>query len=395
MTFGMLLRGMAPILLAAALFGGPVGAAPAIVPVGPDALVAFDTPVPLRLGGRVRAEAEGFTSAWPGTYVEARFVGTQVLVGPFAGRSRWRVFVDGADLGLIDARIGPVFVVGGLAAGEHLLRLERIDEDRYANVQLLGVSVPRDARVLPPGPGRPDQIEFIGDSFMTGFGLSAGKAACTDEEVWETTDTSRAWPVLVAKALGADYAVNAYSGAGLVRNFVYQAGKPTMQKLYLRTLPETVEPWRRPATWRPRTIIVALGENDLSEPFLPREALADSDTVTRALAPALARFARGLRKANPGARILLLDYGYGPVREAHAAAYARLSARDRAAVRLVTMERDFALSGCFAHLDAADNRRVAARVLAALGANRASPDRGGEGTTGVLVPAAGIEPAAP
>jgi lysophospholipase L1-like esterase len=262
-------------------------------------------------------------------------------------------------------------VVEGLLAGPHVLRLERVDEDSAAIVQIAGVFVPADATVLPPGTPKARQIEFIGDSFMTGYAENAASFECSRQKVWETTDTGHAWPVLVARALDADYQINAYSGAGFVRNFVYQGAVPAMPSLYGRATPAVADPYQRPRTWRPEIIIVGLGENDFEPPILPSEPYPNLEAVKAALVPGITRFVGQLRRANPSARIVLLDYGHLPTRAAHEAALARLAAADRKHVRLLRMERDFGLTGCYSHLDTADHARVAQIVLRWFGTEEA------------------------
>jgi lysophospholipase L1-like esterase len=353
---------LAPII--ASLLGfAPVWAAPQLKPVGPDAIAANTQAVPLKLGGRALVQGSGFASGWPGVYAEAQFVGASVLIGPISGRSRWRVSIDGAGIGVLDTLVAPVFVIEGLSDEAHTLRLERIDEDRFAIIQIAGVYVPTSGRTAPPAPPKARQIEFIGDSFMSGFAMSSASFECTDQKIWESTDTSLAWPVIVAKALDADYQISAYSGAGFVRNFVYQRAWPAMPSLYERTVPAVAGLYRRPATWRPDLMIIGLGENDFEPPVLTTDTLPTVDAVRTAIVPAIARFVQRLRRENPAARIVLLDYGHLPSRAAHDAALARLSPADRRQVSLLTMDRNFGLTACYSHLDTADHRLVADRVL--------------------------------
>lgn len=341
----------------------PAAATPALKSVAPDAMPTFTQAVPLQLGGRTQRDALGFTSGWPGIYAEARFRGQSALIGPISGRSRWRVFLDDVDIGILNTLVAPVFVIEGLSANMHTIRLERVDEDRFSIVQIAGVFVPADAQVLSPPRPKTRQIEFIGDSFMTGFALSAASLECTDERIWETTDTGLAWPVLVAKTLDADYQVNAYSGAGFARNFAYQRAMLPMPSLYDRLLPASREPYQRPDTWRPDLIIVALGENDFEPPFLSGEVPSSAEAVQKAVVPAIVSFVRHLRRANPSARIVLLDYGHLPSRNGHSAAIPNLTSEDRSRVSMLSMERDFGLTGCYGHLDTRDHRRIAERVL--------------------------------
>src|SRR5207237_1246644 len=62
-------------------------------------------------------------------------------------------------------------------------------------------------------------IEFIGDSHTVGYGNTSPGRACTEDQVWATTDTSRGIAPLTAARYAADYQVNAISGRGVVRNY--------------------------------------------------------------------------------------------------------------------------------------------------------------------------------
>ena len=66
---------------------------------------------------------------------------------------------------------------------------------------------------------RPRQIEFIGDLGMTGYGIRSASRTFTQDKVRLLSDTQIGYPALLAKALDADYQLNAISGRGMIGNY--------------------------------------------------------------------------------------------------------------------------------------------------------------------------------
>lgn len=319
------------------------------------------TALPLRTVGRTVPGEGGFSlMQWPGVYFEGAFTGAEVTVGPVSGKARFKVEIDGAQAGLL-ASGDPALRISGLSQAAHQLRVERIDEQRDVVAGFGGATVPGAENVLAPPPPRARQIEFIGDSFTTGFGLTAGRSFCTNGKIWATTDTSQTFAARLGRHYDADYQVIAYSAGGLVRNSPFRRTKPVVPQLYERTLFDDPTPAPRDPTWRPQLLVLSLGSNDFA-PMDRREAWKTPAQVEAALVPAAVAFVRKLQDRYPGVKILLLDFDEAPVVASNRLIMAELEKAGVSDVRHVSTRDRFAFSGCFQHLDAADNARITTQL---------------------------------
>lgn len=318
--------------------------------------------LPLRTVGRTTPGPDGqVLMQWPGVYFEGAFSGSEVTVGPATGKARFRVEVDGRPVRVLTSG-EPAARIAGLSAGRHALRVERIDEERDVVAGFGGARVPSVADVLPPPPARPRQIEFIGDSFTAGFGLTSGKQDCSDEEIWASTDTSQTFAGRLGRHYDADYQVIAYSAGGLVRNSPFRLTKPVVPALYDRTLFDDPTPALADPAWRPQLVVLSLGSNDFAMPIDPRERWTSADEIQAALVPAGVAFIQRLQARYPGVKILLLDFNEAPVVASNRLIMAELKKGGIGNVRYVSTRDRFTFSGCFQHLDAADNALISTQL---------------------------------
>lgn len=90
------------------------------------------------------------------------------------------------------------------------------------------------ALAAPPHREKQFRLEFIGDSYTVGFGNAAPDPFSGD--ALTTTDATLGYGALVAEKLNAECAINAYSGRGLVQNYMGVAPDWTIPRLLNYTL---------------------------------------------------------------------------------------------------------------------------------------------------------------
>jgi len=325
-------------------------------------------PLPVAISGRVQQTASEagslYVRQWPGSYFDTRFRGREVLFQVGTGEVSLRVTVDGgAPLPLVKPAAG-FYRVSGLAAGDHRLRVQVVSESQKEPTSFGGFYAPPGTKLLPPA--RPvRQIEFIGDSHTVGYGNSAGKRDCSQDEVWATTDTSRGIAGLTASHYGAAYQVNAISGRGIVRNYNGFAADPLPQA-YPYVLFDKAGRYRD-ATWQPQLIVIALGTNDFSTPLNSGEKWKTRDQLHADYEQTYARFVRDLRARNRGAFFLLwaTDMADGEI-AAEVGKVARAlqqSGERRIAFVPITGLR---FGGCHFHPDLADDKKISAALAAVI-----------------------------
>ena len=215
--------------------------------------------LPVHLGGRVERTATGFRHQWPGIYFEAAFRGDRVSLRFDDAVNEWRVSVDGGPPLWID-RPGKSDVTIDAVGEEpgtkgHSIRLDKVTESA-APATFGGFFVDR-GNALPAPPARRRQLEFIGDSSMTGYAARADRRDCTPEQVRATTDTPDAFAALAAQHEGADYQINAMSGRGLIRNAGGSVPGGAMTQLWPRRIPAEPAPFADPA-WQPQIVMLKL-----------------------------------------------------------------------------------------------------------------------------------------
>jgi lysophospholipase L1-like esterase len=311
-----------------------------------------DMPIPANVGGRV---TQDMRFGWPGIYFEGRFTGTDVIVEVESGTEHFRVLVDGVERAVLTKPGRARLQITGLAAGAHVVRLEKLTESQSGGGRFLGFFT-RTGQPLPLQ-RRARQIEFIGDSHSVGYGNSSATRQCTEAQVHDTTDTQRAFGPLIAKRLDADYRVTAYSGYGIVRNYAGHKPGENLPFLYDRAIPGESAPAVADSAWRPQVIVINLGTNDFSTPLEPGEAWADAAALRADYRARYTAFVRRLRASQPQARFLLM-----------AAENFRADVEQVAAATGATLVDSGALelTGCNWHPSLKDHRAMADRVEAAL-----------------------------
>jgi lysophospholipase L1-like esterase len=317
-------------------------------------------PLQSAVHGRALRQGSGFVRQWPGSYFETAFAGRAVYFRLGAGQVIAHVLVDGK---LVRTLVRPAegnFRVSGLAPGRHRVRIEIANESQDAPTAFGGFFADRSVKPLPLAP-RPRQIEFVGDSYTVGYGNRSPTRQCTEDRVWETTDTSKAFGPLLATRYGADYQVNAISGRGVVRSYD-GADVDALPVAYPFILLDKKQAYRD-ASWRPQLIVVGLGTNDFSTKLHSGERWRSRDDLHADFEASYFRFIRQLRSRSPRAFILLwaTDTANGEV----AAESRRVTDRLKASgeVRLAFVEiPGLAFSGCNFHPSLADDRAIADRL---------------------------------
>jgi lysophospholipase L1-like esterase len=238
--------------------------------------VAPDDPR-LRYTGRVdRSDPAGPRFSNTGTAVAVRVESPALRVHlgddhPFPRKDgkrepdQYELLIDGAPAGLLTAQQPDGWHTLELAPGAHVVELVKRTEPEVGRGQLLGLAVPWGGRLLEP-PARPARrVELLGDSITAGFGNLGGGPTCPFSAA--TEDGYRSYAMLVARALGVELHVVAWSGRGVVRNYDLDS-IDTLPQLYERTLPEDPASRWDFSRWTPDAVVLEVGTNDFGQPGL-------------------------------------------------------------------------------------------------------------------------------
>jgi len=337
-------------------------------------MVQLDT----RVKGRVEPKAlngspnlmddapKSWLHSWPGVYWSANFTGREVTLSFNDPADQYRLFIDGTEI-TISKPGTQDYRVSGLSDQHHFILLEKFSENQDAPASFNGFFVATGA--VEPGPHphrspRDRQIEFIGDSYTVGYGNTSGKRQCTRDEIWATTDTSKAFGPLTANHYGADYQINAFSGRGMVRNYGGFIGDP-LPALYPYALYDGKTPYDAPDwNWSPQIIVIGLGTNDFTTPLHDGEKWKTRDELHADYEATYVKFVQSLRAQNPDAYFILMatDQVDGEIQSEVKKALAAIQAAGETRITFLPMN-NLNFGGCDYHPDTDDDRKISDTLI--------------------------------
>lgn len=113
-----------------------------------------------------------------GTYIEGRFHGTAVRVKVDVPTDFLRVLIDGRAVKTLRKPGSANIMIDDLADGDRVVRLEKLTESQTGGTRFYGFCPAQGSAALPAPPARTRQIEFIGDSYIVGYGNTSATTAC-------------------------------------------------------------------------------------------------------------------------------------------------------------------------------------------------------------------------
>jgi hypothetical protein len=267
----------------------------------------------IRWEGRVRFKKDGSAVYdWAQVRLHARFTGPKLAVYVATAANYLDVAVDGKVIAVLGRQPevdqapllkfwvgahdpeGRAYVLENLGRGEHNLVITKRTGPNIGAVRLWGLRVGEGEQLLAPPQASPRRIEFLGDSLSVGYGNEGPGDDCQQLAPYE--NSSLAWAALLAKSVGAESQVLAYSGYGVIRNYgsTDPASEDPFPFYYPRTVLADEGHWKR-ENFDPQVAISFLGSNDYSTK--PHPIAADFIKAYRA-------FLANVRKGRPGLPIL-------------------------------------------------------------------------------------------
>ena len=207
--------------------------------------------------GRVDPTSKRLT--WPATGITFKFTGTSasVPITAISGTNAIVVIVDGVETA-IDNVNGTSIETGTLAQGVHTVEIRKKSEASFGSVT---IGDPTTSGTFCSIAQPTKRIEIIGDSISVGYGVS-GTYPCVNTAALE--DATLTYGALTAKNISADYSIVAWSGKGIIRNYVTPSGdddQPIVPELWTRYEadgPDNSYDFQTPVD----IVVVNLGTND-------------------------------------------------------------------------------------------------------------------------------------
>ena len=240
---------------------------------------------------------------WPGVQIKAYFSGTYCGVRFKDGNNDYNIFINGKLHKVLRTTSDTIYTIAEkLKKKRHSLLITKRTEGIFGVASFEGLILNPGERLYPVLKGKRRKIEFIGDSFVAGFGSEGKSPDCLFSK--ETENNYITYGPVLARRLKADYTIVAVSGIGIVRNHG-DSITTSMQPLpyyYDRVCLNDTIKWDF-QKWQPDLVVVRLGRNDYWQKPFPTRA-----TFRKAYIDFLKR----IRSLYPKADILALC---GPVRK--------------------------------------------------------------------------------
>lgn len=209
---------------------------------------------------------------WSGTSIEVQFTGPELALLLDDGSNYYDVTIDGKSSVLQTVPGQKVYQIAADLVDElHTLQIRKRTEAYVGAAVFEGLLLGSGQRLLPPPPPPAHRLEFIGDSITAGYGIEGDAPECYFTPA--TQNANRSFAAQTAAALGAEYALVALSGLGVVRNLRDpQVASPETAVAYIdRVLGMNPILHAEPSSWVPDAVIVNLGTNDFSSPPFPED----------------------------------------------------------------------------------------------------------------------------
>ncbi|KAI7305634.1 hypothetical protein KC367_g6235 [Hortaea werneckii] len=251
------------LLTACLALASPLISASPTPPRGPP---HQETP-PFRYLGRVNPATRELT--WPATGVEFAFIGSSanVPLANITGTNSIDLTIDNDEPIVIDNVTGPfISTPTSLSHGYHTVQLRKKSEASFGSIflgDLTTIDGLKASHHLNPHHNHVKRMEIIGDSISVGYGED-GSFPCTNTAAVE--DGPNTYGAMTAAALDAEYSIVAWSGKGLIRNYVSPEPdtSPTMPELWTRWGahdPDNSYPFP-PSSPAVDLVVINLGTND-------------------------------------------------------------------------------------------------------------------------------------
>jgi lysophospholipase L1-like esterase len=213
---------------------------------------------------------------WPGVYICAAFEGTSCSIRLKNHKlenyqNEYAVTIDQRAPRLLTTT--DTSMVYHVAAGlpdsiPHTIMIQKRTEALAGSGEFCGFILDKGKILLSPLQRPNRRIEFIGNSITCGYGVEGETPDCHFSA--ETENACISYAAITARAMQADYALVAYSGRGVVRNYgdSNKTSSNTMPVLFERTcFSDSNLKWNF-VSWVPQAVVLNLGTNDYStQPF--------------------------------------------------------------------------------------------------------------------------------
>jgi len=236
---------------------------------------------------------------WPGVQIRTRFEGTSCSIKLKDGNNDYNVFIDGRLHKIIRTTADTIYVLAnGLEKKTHTLLITKRTEALFGIAAFEGFILDGGKELVKTFDmlKRKRKIEFVGDSYFTGFGSEGDSSDCMFSR--ETQSSYVSFGPQLARKLDADYSIVAISGSGVIKNYgdSLRTSEFPLPNYYERACMNDTLLWDF-SRWQPDAVVIRLGRNDYSQKPHPKREMFRT---------AYLKLLKDIRKHYPNAHIFAL-----------------------------------------------------------------------------------------
>jgi len=212
---------------------------------------------------------------WPGVQIRTHFEGTSCSIKLKDGKNDYNVFIDGRFHKIIRTTADTIYVLAnGLPNKVHTLLITKRTEALFGIAAFEGFILDGGKDLIKTIDilKRKRKIEFVGDSYFTGFGSEGDSSDCEFSRGTQSSYVS--FGPQLARKLDADYSIVAISGSGVIKNYgdSLRTSEFPLPNYYERSCMNDTLLWDF-NSWQPDVVVVRLGRNDYSQKPHPKREM--------------------------------------------------------------------------------------------------------------------------
>lgn len=238
---------------------------------------------------------------WPGVQISARFEGTSCSVKLKDGNNDYNVFIDGRLHKIIRTTADTIYVLAnGLQNKVHTLLITKRTEALFGTAIFEGLILDGGKELVEPERNNKRKIEFVGDSYFTGFGANGKSPDCVFSR--ESENSYLSFGPQLARTLNADYSIIAISGVGVTKNYgdSLRTSELPLPHYYNKSCMNDSVLWDF-TNWQPDLVVVRVGRNDYWQKPHPKREMFKN---------AYLKFIKDIRANYPKAHIFALCFPF-------------------------------------------------------------------------------------
>jgi len=238
---------------------------------------------------------------WPGVQISTRFEGTSCSMKLKDGNNDYNVFIDGRLHKTFYTTADTIYVLAnGLPDKVHSLLINKRTEALFGTAAFEGFILDGGKELVKLDIESIRKIEFIGDSYFTGFGIEGDSPDCVFSR--ETENSYLSFGPQLARKLNSEYSIVAISGSGITKNYgdSLRTSEYPLPYYYERSCMNDSLLWDF-SKWQPDAVIVRLGRNDYWQKPHPKREMFRS---------AYLKLLKNIRLHYPKAQIFALCFPF-------------------------------------------------------------------------------------